>query len=403
MTDKKTNDELVDDAKRLNPIEQIVAETPGFTLTGHGRYLTTREHDSLIIDTHTGGYHYNSAEEHGDVINWIEHRNGWDFKATVEWLCRRAGIAEPDWGAGSPGQRIAARARMDVYDAATEVFTSYLWADKDALAYPQRRGWTDETIKTAMLGYTGNADQREAVKGALIKTIVEGGGDPQSPAAVAMVGYRGDVRRWMLDHELNPEEQSKWIEQGFIPGLVGRDMLIYPHVIGGRVVYLSGRRIHVEPGEHNKSYNLPVTLAGQKQIYCNWIWSSKVMTCVVTEGQANAVTLAQWGLPAVALMGTSVDEHTARFLGVGDADREVAIYLALDSDAAGKKAVGMSEEKFKPGLLAENKYLRFFGPTARVLDWKGIGGIDTYIDQTDPERPEREVTDANDLLRGMIA
>ncbi len=399
-------DDLIERVRQASAIEAIVAETPGFTVSGHGRFLTTREHDSLVIDTGVGAYHWNSRDEHGDVFRWIEKRNNWDFRSAVEYLCKRAGLAAPEWGSGSPSQRLAARARQDVFEVAASVFSSYLWADEVALQYARNRGWSDETIKAAKLGYAGNSDQRQKVKAELTAKLTEAGNDPQSPAAVALIGFNGDVRRWCKDHEIDEKAADKWIEGGYIPGMIGGDFMVYPHYVGGRVNYFSGRRVHFTDEDkaegRRKSHNLPEALVGERQVYLNWMWSSNAGYCILVEGQANAVTLGQWGYPAAALMGVFVDEHLARMLGARSERNQTEFFLAIDADDAGLKIAGLQEGHHKPKTISENKFLAAFGPKLRYINWRGIPGIDTYIDLTDPNRPERTITDANDVMRGMM-
>jgi hypothetical protein len=371
-------DELIEQVKEATPIEDVISEDPGFSIIGHGRYLTTQAHDSLVIDTYNRTYYWNSQNESGDVIQWIMKRRGWDFKSAIEYLCKRAGTAAPEWGAGSPQQRMAARARQDVFETVVQLCSTWLYAEDDALEYVHSRGWSDETIRRAQLGYTGNNEEYKSKTKELLDAISLTGGDPQSPAGVAVLGYRGNVRSWMMDHEIQADKD--WLEKDYIPGIIGKDMLIYPHMVSGRVHYLSLRGIH-----EKRHYNLPVALVGERQIYRNWEWSSQSTQCIVVEGQADAITLAQWGLPAVALCGVHADEHLVRMLGGGDEKKSIDFYLGLDSDAAGE--------------INRNKVAALFGPMVRLVTWKGIGGITTFIDPASGE--EREVKDANDLLRGM--
>ena len=401
-------DDLIEQIRTASPMEDIVAETSGFTVTGHGRYLTTREHDSLRIDTHNDCYFWYSKDEKGDVYQWVMLRNNWDFKSAVEYLCKRGGLAAPEWGGGSPSQRIAAREKQDVFDIAQKIFTDFFNADEAAKAYAKNRGWTDATIKEAHLGFSGNHEQRAKVRDELRAQIIKNGGDPESPAAVALIGYSGDMQRWCKDHDISTEEAHDYIENGYIAGMIGKDLLIYPHFFGGRINYFSGRKIHYTEDDKKesrpKTYNMYDLLVGPKQIYLNWLWSRREDFCVLVEGQANAITLGQWGIPSVALMGLgkNIDEHLAHFLGAKNEKHEINFFLALDSDEAGRKNTGLITSHFKPGTISENNFLKLFGPKMRLLTWKGIAEIDTYIDLTDLERNERDVTDANDLLRGMM-
>lgn len=377
---------FIEELKRANPIDQVIGETPGWTVVGHGRYLSTKEHPSMHIDTHAQWFNrFSTTDEWGDVIKWVQIRNNWDFQTAVEELCRRSGTAAPNWKAESSAERIAYKDREDVFDVAVSIFERELWNTPAALDYVRSRGWTDETIKSAKLGYTGDKTDRPRMVKDMSDAIALSGGDPQSVAGVTMCGFKGDVKRWLHTHDL--DEHPGWIEQGFVPSFVARDVLVYPHFQYAHCVYFSGRYIKPRSvdGKIVKSLNIPKILAGDKKLYFNWQFSPASKQLVIVEGQADATTVGQWGYPAVALCGITLDERLLKSLWVGDERKEIDYYLALDSDQAGMKAI--------------EKVADLFGPMVRLISWKGIGGIDTFIDPVD--RQEKEVKDANDLLRGM--
>lgn len=375
-------DDLVQRIKQASPIEAVIGEDAGFSVCGRGRYLTTREHDSLVIDTHQQCYFWNSAGENGDVINWVCKRRGLDFKGAVETLARRAGLPEPEWGKVDPQARKAARAREDALVVAASVLKRWLWQDPTALAYARGRGWTDETITGAWLGYSGAAENRKALWEEMVNAMGGAGVDVHSPAAVAVVGFKGNLAAWSNDYNV-PEIPREWVDQGYIPGIIGRDMLVYPHIYGGRVSYLSLRGV-----KEKRHHNLPEPLVGARQRYFNLRWSSQEAQMVVVEGQADAITLGQWGIPAVALSGVAMDDHLIALLG---ADREETrskhvYYVGLDADPAGKKGT----EKAAARL----------GAMCRVINWQGVLGVAQWADD---QGVKHEVKDANDLLRGLCA
>lgn len=372
-------DELVNQVKQANRIEDVIGETAGFATTGHGRYMTTREHDSLVIDTHNQSYWWNSAGEHGDVIEWLVKRKGIDFKAAMEHLCKRGGLADPVWDKQDPMQRIAARQREDALNVASDLFHQWLLADQVAMDYVHGRGWTDETIKRAKLGYTGGHDHQDKLHQAMIGAFGAAGVDPRSPAAVSILGVRGDVRHWAYDYRIdNPD--PKWLEEDRIYGVIGWDRLVYPYYVSGRCVYFSLRGIH-----EKARYNPPVELMGERKIYTNRKWSSAEPLCVVVEGQADAITLDQWDIPAVALNGVAADERVARAIGATKENKRAIFYLGLDSDKAGQ--------------LNSWKAARLLGPMTRIVQWNGTAGLGTFVDN---EGTTREVKDANDLLQAGI-
>ena len=71
-------------------------------------------------------------------------------------------------------------------------------------------------------------------------------------------------------------------------------MLVYPHVRNGRVRYLSARSV-----EGKRHYNLEAELAGDRQLYCNWLWAptTDMAVVVVTHDPMVARTMGTtWSL-----------------------------------------------------------------------------------------------------------
>lgn len=224
----------IEAVKEANPIEQVIAETE--PLAGTGRYRKGAKHDSLVVDTKGQAYFWNSmgADDSGDVITWvIKHRGCADFKDAVEWLCRRANLPGPEWSGQDAQARLAARAREDVLTVAARWMVRRLRESLPAREYAASRGWTDATIAAAGLGYSGDPHHRADLAGEL-----------------AMHGF---------DRQDNAVRAVLKIPPG---------MLIYPHVRGGRVRYLSGRSI-----QDKRHYNLEAELVGDRQLYCNWLWA----------------------------------------------------------------------------------------------------------------------------------
>ena len=104
-------------------------------------------------------------------------------------------------------------------------------------------------------------------------------------------------------------------------------MIVVPEVIAGRARWLAGRSI--QPDARQRFTALPgakpVLGLGRLANPADWI--------VVTEGLFDWMTLASWGVPAVAALGTQgLDKVAAALPG------QPRIYIAFDSDEAGRQA-----------------------------------------------------------------
>ena len=377
-----TEIDIVEQVKARNRIEDIVEES-GFRLANRmGRYRKGTEHDSLVIDTAQQRYWWNSCDEHGDVVDWVRARQGMEFKDAVEWLCRRAHLPAPEWTGESQVARVAARAREDAMGAAVGWFVRQLWEGGDPLAFVRNRGWNDELIRSAFLGYSGPQGQRGRLAEDLRKSLATQGVDAYGPAAVALCGYSGDVAGWAREHGVT-EIDERWLDWGHIPGLVGQDMIVYAHVKNGRVCYYSGRGVH-----EKKHHNLQTQLVGPRQAYFNGVWEAAAPECVIVEGQADALSLAQWGVPAMALVGVSLNVDTAKLL-----EGHQRVYMGLDTDKAGNMQNSLElvlKGKKPTGPL---KNLMTVGPMTRVVHWDLAAAN---------EVEKGYIKDANDILKLMV-
>lgn len=346
--------------KERNPLEEVIADTMAMG-SKRGRHVRGVQHDSLVVDVMAQLYTWYSRAEAGDVINWVQNREGVEFQTAVEILARRAGLPAPEWSQKSAQERVEARKRINVYTAARYVLTKALEDTREALAYATGRGWTKDTIKAAHLGYAGPGVAKE-LRGVLNMNEI----DLTSVEAVALLGYRpkspAGLEKWAAEHNL--DIHTNWIEWGYIPGLVGsKKRLVYTHLWGGQVRYFSGRNIlgseKTKEGREIKSYNLARILAGPRQLYYNQEYKPGAKDLFIVEGQADAITLGQWGYAAVALAGVSYEDHREVLKKLKEKHNQ--IYIGVDNDQAGIVAL---RGKNNTWPLAH-----IMGPDIRIVQW----------------------------------
>jgi len=104
--------------------------------------------------------------------------------------------------------------------------------------------------------------------------------------------------------------------------MLGR--IVVPDIEDGKARWLTGRAVG-GGGARYLNLRLPTPLLG-----LGFVRGDEV---VVTEGPFDWLTAVQWGLPAVALLGTHVSRPAERALA-----RFRRVYLALDADEAGRRA-----------------------------------------------------------------
>lgn len=373
-----SNDFVAELKKRVR-IEDVISETVELTKGGRRGYVRGAKRGAgehgLVVDLDGQRFAWNGNPEYGggrynDVIFWVMVRDRVDFKRALEILARRAGMELPKWSDEQQVKYAAVRKQEDVLETAQRVFAEWLWKDEKALAYVRGRGWSDETIKAAGLGFTGWGTTAEYEE---MKNAIAAAGDLHSAAAVAILGLRGGVQAWCEKRGIEPK--ANWVEKDFIPSMLGwkeKFGLIYPCIYFGRTNYMFRRHLTLNGegaltgSDEPKSYNLPEVLVGKRQLFFNHVYSPRAERVVFVEGPGDAVTLGQWGVDAVAIAGTAWEDHAEALKALRDAKSgnepaHEALYIALDADKAGQASI--------TGKNGEFPLVESVGAMCRVIRW----------------------------------
>jgi hypothetical protein len=272
-------------------------------------------------------------------------------------------------------QRLAQRAREDALQIAARVFAKWLSEDPDGLAYAKSRGWSDETLIASKLGFSGRstAAQVKEMKGEFDLHGIK----HDSPDAVMILGYKGDVTAWAKKNGLDPHS----FKEKSIQGLMSTPGLVYAHKLNGRISYLSRRQLPGHDGFDRegewiewKSFNPYAALAGEKVPFFNHMHLRCDDHIVIVEGQADAITLGQWGIPAMALAGSAWKNISDTIAMLKE--KYQAVYFATDTDTAGRAVISGKEHDFP---LAG-----YFGPMLWVVTCRITSG------QTDKEKVPKD-------------
>jgi DNA primase len=333
-----------------------------------GRYTYCKKPDSLAVDQDWGVYTWFAKAgkdghqfETGDVFHWLQRYGGMEFWQAATWLADRYGVKIPVRKVLDPAVEKERRTRSEIYEIACTWFEEQFWKTPAAIEYAHKRGLTDETIRRARLGFSSGFDTLSDLVGTFNMHEV----NLNDPTAVAIVGKRSGVGVWLQEHHIQ-DANADWAQDDRIFGLASMPRIVFPHIWRGRVVYFSARNLDWSEDKTSllgrdkpKSCNLPRSLAGERYRYFNQAFTRGVDLCLVVEGQFDVLSLLQWEIPAVGLVGVGADEELAKLFKNYKVKR---VCVALDNDEKGQEA--------------QVKTASLFGPLTRLVTWN-ILGIET--------------------------
>ncbi len=127
------------------PVDRIIERD--FVLELRGRYKRGIEHDSLIIDLERNIFYWNSVGIFGNAFDWLTKVKGLSLREALNVLQQYGGL---------PFTKILERIDTP-YPIYPKLLDAFYLLGKKYRAYWENRGFTEETIDTFKLGYTGKA------------------------------------------------------------------------------------------------------------------------------------------------------------------------------------------------------------------------------------------------------
>lgn len=290
---------------------------------------------------------FGACNDSWDAISFVQRKNNMTFPEAVEYLADKLHIRyekrEP-----TPEEREAQYRKEKLVNAnraALAYFRDCMDRAPVARQYCEKRGWSEETVKTFSIGYAppGNG---------LVKTLTEKGWKREALVDAGLAGLSEDGRYYD----------------------VFRDRIIFPlHDRTGALVGFTGRYIgnREDVLKQMKYLNSRETeIYRKKEILFGWYQAARQVsvtgTVVMVEGNPDVIRLHQIGVEnAIAPCGTSLTEEHIRFLK----DRSKTVIIAGDMDKSGIEASG------KHGL----DFVKA-GFTVRLMTWD--------YDKNDPHSPK---------------
>jgi len=272
---------------------------------------------SFSVEPQEKLYHCFGCGVGGDVIKFVEEKDGLGFAEAVELLADRYGVElereQEDPRAEARRQR---RRRLEqLLDRAAAFYANYLWESKEAekaRAYLAQRGLREEVLRDFGVGYAPSAWDKLLVAGQRAGFGVE---ELRGVGLVQRGRSGGDYDRF-------------------------RERIMFPiRDRRGRVLGFGGRAMRSDQGA--KYVNTAETDFFHKSQILYGVDRAKAAIAkagraVVVEGYTDVIALHQAGIEeAVGVMGTAITgEQVAALSGMVE-----EVVLALDADSAGQEAM----------------------------------------------------------------
>ncbi|HEY6731395.1 MAG TPA: DNA primase [Solirubrobacterales bacterium] len=272
---------------------------------------------SFSVEPQEKLYHCFGCGVGGDVIKFVEEKEGLGFAEAVELLADRYGVElereQEDPQAEARRQR---RRRLEeLLDRAASFYANYLWESKEAekaRQYLAGRGLREEVLRAFGVGYAPSAWDKLLVSGQRAGFSVE---ELRGVGLVQRGRSGGEYDRF-------------------------RERIMFPiRDRRGRVLGFGGRAMRPDQGA--KYVNTAETDFFHKSQILYGVDLAKASIAkagraVVVEGYTDVIALHQAGIEeAVGVMGTAITgEQVAALSGMVD-----EVVLALDADSAGQEAM----------------------------------------------------------------
>ena len=279
-----------------------VVEASGIRLMGKGRVrqgvcpFHQETEGSFTVYGDTERWYCFGCGAGGDVLDFVQRAGGLTLPEAVRRLegQKPAALAKPrsDSATHRPDDAMAPQRDSKVLAAAVRFYAGRLRRSPEAQGYLASRGIGPATASRLRLGYTLGRGLRETLEDA------------------------GFTRERVRDSGLLTDRGERFA-----------GMVVVPDVAGGRVRWLAGRAVDPERSPRFQTLPGPKPVLGLGRLGPVPPWA------VLAEGVFDWLTLAGWGFPACAALGTQGLEKVAAALR---GCRRVL--LAFDNDDAGHLA-----------------------------------------------------------------
>jgi len=338
------SDELIDEIRTSNDIVDVISQYVTLKRSGRNFFGLCPFHKekspSFSVSPDKQIFHCFGCGVGGNVIHFISKIENIDFRETLEVLAERSGITLPTLENNQDNQMLELKAKVyDINKDAAIFYHENLYkpSSKEAQEYIKKRKLGNNTLKSFLIGYSGNYDE-------LYKLLKSKGYTDNEILASCLV---------------NKTENGKFIDRF-------RKRLMFPILdVRGRVIAFGGRVLDDSKPKYINSPENIVYSKGRHLFGLNVAKKEDLKKIIIVEGYMDVISLHQRGVTnVVASLGTALTEAQGRLLR----KHSQQVILGYDSDGAGQAAT-----------LRGLEILQNLGADVRILQIEGAKDPDEYI------------------------
>ena len=361
------SEELIDEIKNSNDIVDVISQYVILKRSGRNFFGLCPFHKekspSFSVSPDKQIFHCFGCGAGGNVIHFVSKIENADFKEAISILANRAGIELPTLNNYEDNKTAMLKTKVyEINQIAAEFYHHNLYrpTSKTAQEYIKKRKLDNKTLKSFLIGYSGNYDE-------LYKILKQKGYKEEEILASSLV---------------NKTDDGKYIDRF-------RKRVMFPiQDIRNKVIAFGGRVLDDSKPKYINSPENIVYSKGRHLFGLNVAKKSDLKNIIIVEGYMDAISLYQRGITnVVASLGTALTEAQGRLLR----RYSERVTIGYDSDGGGQAAT-----------LRGLEMVQNIGCDVRILQISGAKDPDEYVIKYGPERFLKCVEQAISLVEFKV-
>ena len=333
-------------------------------------------HPSMSMNDETTLYYCHACNESGNGIQFIQEMDETDFFTALKKAAKMAEI-NLNFTNHNPEEDKMRNQRINSTERIINLAETLLWSStgKSALQYLYNRGITEDSVRKFRLGYLNLPLVIRYLNGEDLNTEIE-----MKSKVLASISFE----------DLKISGLIKFFENGNDSEIKVKEAVVFPILDSGKAISLAFRNINQE-SEKRWVFPFKVEGFGIDNLFNEKSLNNKSQEITLCEGAMDVIALDQWGISAVGALGLgSAKRFADKF------KNQKRVYLLLDNDEAGQKALINTAQAIQKELLDGEVYL------PSLPD--GIKDPNEWLQKDgNPEEAKRMISQSPTLIEYLIS